>query len=272
LPILKLLIEGGAPEPQLPVWGFLAAFATNDYELAEQWLKKAQDSGGLQAVAEASQKQDNQQSEAGLMQLVLQQASVSASVLDAYRQLWAEEAKLRAAEATADDLPRVKFTTNKGEITIELFENQAPQTVANILSLVKSGFYNGSPFHRVLPKFMAQGGAKDEDGQGGPGYTIRCECYRPDYRSHFRGTLSMAKTAERDTGNSQFFLTVVPTPHLNGKHTAFGRVIEGMEVLADLQRRSPQHEAHPPDADRILTAEVIRDRGHEYPFEKLPER
>ena len=109
--------------------------------------------------------------------------------------------------------------------------------MANFFTLVKQGFYNGSPFHRVLPKFMAQGGAKDEEGQGGPGYTIRCECYRPDYRRHFRGTLSMAH-AGRDTGNSQFFLTFIPTAHLNGKHTAFGRVIEGMEVLADIQRRS----------------------------------
>jgi cyclophilin family peptidyl-prolyl cis-trans isomerase len=79
-----------------------------------------------------------------------------------------------------------------------------------------------------------------------------------------------------DTGNSQFFLTVVPTPHLDGKHTAFGRVIEGMEVVADLQRREsgsdPAANAALPKADRILKAEVIRDRGHEYVFEKLPAR
>jgi cyclophilin family peptidyl-prolyl cis-trans isomerase len=185
--------------------------------------------------------------------------------------LWAKESKIRAAEATADDLPRVKLTTNKGEIVLELFENEAPQSVANFLTLVKQGFYNGSPFHRVLPKFMAQGGAKDDEGQGGPGYTIRCECYRPDYRRHFRGSLSMAH-AGRDTGNSQFFLTFIPTSHLNGRHTAFGRVVEGIEVLADLQRRSTMHQSNPPKADQIITAEVIRDRGHEYKFDKLPDR
>ena len=165
----------------------------------------------------------------------------------------------------------MKLTTTKGEIVIELFENEAPQSVANFLTLVKQGFYTGSPFHRVLPMFMAQGGAKTDDGAGGPGYTIHCECYKPDYRRHFRGTLSMAH-AGRDTGNSQFFLTFVPTPHLNGRHTAFGRVIEGMEVLGDLQHRSTMHEQNPPKADRIIKAEVVRDRGHEYKFEKLGER
>jgi cyclophilin family peptidyl-prolyl cis-trans isomerase len=271
LPIIKLLIEGGAKDNQLYVWGFLAAFATNDYELATQWLKKAQESGALEALAEAAEKPDAQESQAGLAKLVLHQLSVSASVLEEYRNLWTKESALRQAEATADNLPRVKLTTTKGEITIELFENEAPQSVANFLTLVKQGFYDGSPFHRVLPKFMAQGGAKDDEGGGGPGYVIRCECYRPDHRAHFAGSLSMAH-AGRDTGNSQFFLTSYPAPHLNGKHTVFGRVIEGLEVLAELQRRSPQHQASMPKADRILKAEVLRDRGHEYKFDKLPER
>jgi cyclophilin family peptidyl-prolyl cis-trans isomerase len=268
LPVLKLLIENNAGTPELYVWGFLAAFATNDYELASKWLQEIQKNDGLQPIQQAASRSGG---EAGLMQGVLHQLSSSIEVLDQYRELWTKESQIRAAEAAADDLPRVKLTTTKGEIVVELFENEAPQSVASFLTLVKQGFYDGSPFHRVLPKFMTQGGAKDEDGQGGPGYTIRCECYRPDYRRHFRGTLSMAH-AGRDTGNSQFFLTFVPTAHLNGRHTAFGRVIEGIEVLADLQRRSPQHQANPPKADRILKAEVIRDRGHEYKFEKLPDR
>jgi cyclophilin family peptidyl-prolyl cis-trans isomerase len=83
--------------------------------------------------------------------------------------------------------------------------------------------------------------------------------------------MSMAH-AGRDTGNSQFFLTFVPTPHLNGMHTAFGRVIDGMEVLGDLQHRSTEHQQDPPKADRILKAEVIRDRGHEYKFDKQSEK
>ena len=88
-------------------------------------------------------------------------------VLDEYRELWAKESRHTGSRSqAADDLPRVKLTTTKGEITIELFENEAPQSVANFLTLVKQGFYNGSPFHRVLPKFMAQGGAKT-GGRGG---------------------------------------------------------------------------------------------------------
>jgi cyclophilin family peptidyl-prolyl cis-trans isomerase len=270
LPIIKLLIDGGATEKELYVYGFLCAFMTNDYDLASTYLAKVKETNALQNISDAAERGDKADPQAGLMKTVMHTMSVCFSKFDEYRDLWAKESAIRAAEAKANDLPRVKLTTSKGEITIELFENEAPQTVANFLSLVKKGFYNGSPFHRVLPEFMAQGGAKTEEGQGGPGYTIKCECYRPDYRRHFRGTMSMAH-AGRDTGSSQFFLTFIPTPHLNGVHTAFGRVIEGMEVLGDLQRRSPDHQREPPKADRIIKAEVVRDRGHEYKFDKQPD-
>ena len=130
---------------------------------------------------------------------------------------------------------RVKLSTTRGDIVIELFENEAPQAVANFLTLVKDGFYDGVVFHRVLPGFMAQGGDPTGTGSGGPGYSIKCECYQPNYRRHFRGSLSMAH-AGRDTGGSQFFLTFVPTSFLDGKHTVFGRVIEGMDVAAGLKR------------------------------------
>ncbi len=272
LPIIKLLIDGGNDNKQLYVWGFLAAYMTNDYDLAAQYLAKASESGALQEIAEAAAKDPKQDPEAGLMQGVMHLFQATAGIIDQYRANWAKESEIRAAEANADDLPRVKLTTTKGEITLELFENEASQSVANFLTLAKQGFYNGSPFHRVLPKFMAQGGDPTGKGTGGPGYSIRGEANVPNYRKHFRGTLSMAHSGHPDSGGSQFFLTFIPTAHLNGKHTAFGRVIEGMEVLADLQRRSPQHPQNPPEPDRILKAEVIRDRGHEYKFDKLPER
>jgi cyclophilin family peptidyl-prolyl cis-trans isomerase/Sec-independent protein translocase protein TatA len=270
LPIIKLLIDNGANDKELYVWGFLCAFMTNDYDLAKKYLEKVKSTGALEGMASTGQRGDKSDPQAGLMQNVLRLTSMCIANLDEYQQLWAKESKIRAAEAKADNLPQVKLTTTKGEITVELFENEAPQTVANFLTLVKQGFYDDTPFHRVLPGFMAQGGAKTDDGQGGPGYTIRCECYRPDYRRHFRGTLSMAH-AGRDTGNSQFFLTLVPTPHLNGRHTAFGRVIKGIEVIGDLQHRSTEHEQNSPKPDRILKAEVLRDRGHDYKFEKLPD-
>ena len=190
-------------------------------------------------------------------------------MIDSYRQLWAQEQEIRQAEATADDLPRVKLQTSKGDIVIELFENEAPQAVANFVSLVKEGFYDGVVFHRVLPRFMAQGGDPTGTGSGGPGYNIPCECYQENARKHFRGTLSMAH-AGRDTGGSQFFLTFMPTSHLDGRHTVFGRVYEGMEVLAELQRINPGERGVEPD--KIIKAEVLRDRGHGYEFKKLPGR
>jgi cyclophilin family peptidyl-prolyl cis-trans isomerase len=267
LPIIRRLIDGGVNNRDLYVWGFLTAFVTNEFDLADAYLKKAQETGAIEAMANAAR--GPQADKQAAQQALLEAVGKYAGQIDNYRQLWAKESAIRAAEAAADDLPRVRLTTTKGAITIELFENEAPQSVANFISLVKQGFYDGSPFHRVLPKFMAQGGAKTDDGDGGPPYTIRCECYKPNYRHHFRGSLSMAHRG-RDTGSSQFFLTFVPTTHLDGAHTVFGRVIEGMEVLGDIQRRSPQ-QARPPKADRILKAEVLRDRGHEYSFEKLPE-
>jgi cyclophilin family peptidyl-prolyl cis-trans isomerase len=270
LPIIKLLVEKGCDKKELLAWGFLSAFMTNDYDLAAEYRKKAEEQGGLESIADAGAKGATPETQSGLAQNVAELIASKTETLDEYRDLWAKEQTTRDAEAKADDLPRVKLTTTKGTITLELFENEAPETVANFLTLVKQGYYDGSPFHRVLPGFMAQGGAKDDEGGGGPGYRVRCECYRPDYRRHFRGTLSMANTGQRDTGSSQFFLTFVQTPHLNGRHTAFGRVVEGMEVLGDLQHRSTMHEKTSPKADKILKAEVIRDRGHAYKFERLP--
>jgi cyclophilin family peptidyl-prolyl cis-trans isomerase len=187
-----------------------------------------------------------------------------------YDKLWAAESAIRDAEAKADDLPRVKISTTKGDIVIELFENEAPNAVANFISLVEKKFYDGIAFHRVLPGFMAQGGdplTKDNDprndGTGGPGYTIKCECTSPKARMHFRGSLSMAH-AGLDTGGSQFFLTFVPTTGLDGKHTVFGRVIEGFDVLDKLQRIDPQMPNPNIKPDVITSATVIRKRNHEY--------
>jgi cyclophilin family peptidyl-prolyl cis-trans isomerase len=187
-----------------------------------------------------------------------------------YDKLWAAESAIRDAEKKADDLPRVKITTTKGDIVVELFENEAPNAVANFISLVEKKFYDGIAFHRVLPGFMAQGGdplTKDadprNDGTGGPGYTIKCECTSPKARMHFRGSLSMAH-AGPDTGGSQFFLTFVPTTGLDGKHTVFGRVIEGFDVLDQLQRIDPEQPNPNIKPDVITNATVIRKRAHEY--------
>ena len=263
LPVINALIENGNEKPELPLWGFISAFSTADYDLAEKYLQMARERGVFDKPPDS--KNPMAEETLGLaMQL--------AQILDQHRQLWAAEQKIRAAEAEADDLPRVKLTTSKGDVVIELFENEAPQSVASFISLVKKGFYDGTPFHRVLPMFMAQGGDPTGTGTGGPGYTIRGEASQPNIRKHFRGSLSMAHSGDPDSGGSQFFLTFRPTPHLDGGHTAFGRVIEGIDVLGELQRINPQAEPPHPNPDQIIKAEVIRDRGHEYAFEKLPGR
>ncbi len=243
--LAKTLQDNGCTEKGLNLSAGIAAFATNDFGSAETYLKKANEEEALDLQAQ--------------------------SCLDAipdYRKYWVKEQELRKAEAEKDDLPRVKLVTSKGDIVIELFEDQAPDAVGNFVSLVEQGFYNGLAFHRVLPAFMAQGGCPRGDGTGDPGYQIYCECGRDDHRKHFRGTMSMAH-AGKDTGGSQFFLTFLPTPHLNGKHTAFGRVVEGMDVLAKLQRIDPSGDGPTPEADKIETAEVIRKRDHEYKPNKV---
>jgi len=119
------------------------------------------------------------------------------------------------------------ISTQKGEIEIELYDQDAPNTVANFEKLAKSGFYDGLTFHRVIPNFVIQGGCPDGTGRGGPGYTIKCEI---NPRKHGTGSLSMAH-AGRDTGGSQFFITHSPQPHLDGLHTVFGQVLKGQEVV-----------------------------------------
>jgi cyclophilin family peptidyl-prolyl cis-trans isomerase len=177
-----------------------------------------------------------------------------------YVKYWQQEQEIRAREAAAapaEQLPRVLMKTTKGDILIELFENEAPNTVANFVKLVESGFYDGTEFHRVLPTFMAQGGRANSPEKA-VNYTIPCECYAPSARRHFAGSLSMAH-AGKDTGSTQFFITHLPTPHLDREiqpssvHTVFGRVVEGIETVWALRV-----------ADTIESATVVRKRNHEY--------
>ncbi|NPC85051.1 peptidyl-prolyl cis-trans isomerase, partial [Pyxidicoccus fallax] len=119
------------------------------------------------------------------------------------------------------------FRTAKGDITVRLDADEAPLTSGNLYTLAQRGYFNGISFHRVVPDFVAQGGDPRGDGEGGPGYSIRCEMTRRPYR---RGTVGMA-LAGKDTGGSQFFFTHAPQPHLDGRYTAFGEVVSGMEVV-----------------------------------------
>ena len=120
------------------------------------------------------------------------------------------------------------------KIVIELFEKEAPGTVANFEKLINEGFYDGLTFHRVIPGFVAQGGCPYGNGMGGPGYTIKCETAGNPHK-HLRGALSMAHRG-KDTGGSQFFICFEPQPHLNGVHTVFGQVIEGMDMVDEIEQ------------------------------------
>ena len=123
-----------------------------------------------------------------------------------------------------------KIDTKYGTITLELFDKEAPGTVANFEKLANDHFYDGLTFHRVIEDFMIQGGCPQGTGGGGPGYTIPCEVNGNPHK-HQRGSLSMAKTAAPNTGGSQFFICHSPQPHLDGVHTVFGKVTDGLEIV-----------------------------------------
>jgi peptidyl-prolyl cis-trans isomerase B (cyclophilin B) len=123
-------------------------------------------------------------------------------------------------------MTRAIMETDKGTITLEMFDDDAPGTVQNFVDLANNGFYDGLNFHRVIPNFMVQGGCPKGNGTGGPGYTIKCEI---NSNKHEAGSLSMAHRGP-DTGGSQFFICHSPQPHLDGVHTVFGKT-EDMDVV-----------------------------------------
>jgi peptidyl-prolyl cis-trans isomerase B (cyclophilin B) len=125
--------------------------------------------------------------------------------------------------------------TAKGDMKVEFYDNDAPNTVANFVKLAKDGFYNGLTFHRVIPDFVIQGGCPDGTGAGGPGYQIDCEL-DGENQFHDKGVLSMAH-AGRNTGGSQFFVchSRNNTAHLDRQHTCFGKVVEGLDVIDDIR-------------------------------------
>jgi len=163
---------------------------------------------------------------------------------------------------------RVLLKTSKGDIELELFENQAPNTVANFISLVQSGFYNDKTFHRVLPASWHKA-AIQRERNGGPGYSIPCECYKPS-----TGCISrLVEHGQRRPRHGRLaVLHHVLCRHScsTAKHTVFGRVIGGMDVLAKIQRRDP-NDKEAPRPDKIIEAKVIRKRPHEYKPQKMPE-
>lgn len=135
------------------------------------------------------------------------------------------------------------INTDLGEIHLNLFADKTPKTVNNFVFLARQGFYDGTIFHRVIKDFMAQGGDPTGSGRGGPGYRFEDE-FHPSLRHDKPGVLSMAN-AGPGTNGSQFFITHVPTPWLDGKHSVFGQVIQGMDVLLSIPPRDPQRPEYP---------------------------
>jgi cyclophilin family peptidyl-prolyl cis-trans isomerase len=135
------------------------------------------------------------------------------------------------------------LSTEKGDILIEFFTDKVPKTVNNFVFLARQGFYDGTIFHRVISNFMAQGGDPTGTGSGGPGYQFADE-FDPSLKHDQPGILSMAN-AGPGTNGSQFFITHVPTPWLDGKHSVFGKVIQGMDVVLSIEDRDPNKTSSP---------------------------
>ena len=133
-------------------------------------------------------------------------------------------------------MSQVKISTAKGDMIVELYDNETPVTTGNFKKLISEGFYNGLNFHRVIPNFVIQGGCPNGNGAGGPGYNIECEV-NADKQYHDKGVLSMAH-AGRNTGGSQFFIchSRDNTSHLDGNHTCFGKVVECLDVIDAIQQ------------------------------------
>ena len=196
---------------------------------------------------------------------------------------WEKELEIRKAEAAKDDLPRVEIETTKGKFVVELYENQAPQTVANFIHLVESGFYDGSKFDYVMRHQYVYAG-KSADGTPHPGWAITDENLRDDARHFFGYTLGMKKTYKGRYPTSEFFITLKAEPFFDGnpdkakRFVAFGRVIEGKNVIGKLKlthslpKEGEQElvDLKIDSPDEIISTKVIRKRNHEYTPEKLP--
>jgi len=135
------------------------------------------------------------------------------------------------------------ISTDKGDMVLELFADKTPRTVNNFVFLAREGYYDGTIFHRVISDFMAQGGDPTGTGRGGPGYQFADE-FHPSLRHDKPGILSMAN-AGPGTNGSQFFITHLPTPHLNNRHTVFGQISSGMDVLLSIPERDPMRPQYP---------------------------
>ncbi|MFN3190985.1 MAG: peptidylprolyl isomerase [Aureliella sp.] len=179
------------------------------------------------------------------------------------RQRWADEQAARAKDAAGEPLPTAIIHTTRGDIEIELLENQAPGAVANFIYLVDMGVYSNSQFNFGQKHFLVQGGGDDVMD---PPYTIKGEMNRPDARKFFRGTLGMALSGSPDSAYSSFFFSLISNPDLDGQYTAFARVTKGIEIVSALTKIDPEDKKKDKDTvpDEILDIEITYRRDHPY--------
>lgn len=252
LPIAKALYETGYPAPELIGMYSMCCLAENEFDKARELLAPLV--SGEEAPEEL---------------IAIHQR------LDDLALAWKEEQAFRERDAAGEPLPQARVTTTKGEFVIELFENDAPQAVANFISLAERSFYDYSQFFLVIENVMAQAGCPKADGTGGPGYFLPRESDEHAKRKIFRGSVALALLPGMpDSGGSQFMITYLPVTELEEHSTVFGRVISGMPNVARLNRAEPagekkEDEANKPpeprdDPDEIIAIEIIGKRNHPY--------
>ena len=172
--------------------------------------------------------------------------------------LLAEKKKYKQIlEETAMAERKIRFTTNKGVFEAQMFEEKAPNTTKNFIELTEKGFYDGIIFHRVIDGFMIQGGDPTGTGMGGPGYKIKDE-FGEGLVHDDEGILSMAN-AGPNTGGSQFFITLAPTPWLNGHHAVFGKIVKGMDVVREIGSVATDFRDRPVDPVVMEKVEVVTE-------------
>lgn len=236
--LFNKMIDGGIEDPVVTLMGHRASFILSEMEQSRLLLIKAAEQGRPEHAAMENLKR-------------------------AYKD-WLREMRFRKMDAEKDDNPRIKIETEVGDMIVELFEDQAPNSVANFISLVEAGFYDGLTFYQSTATGVVISGSPTNDGLGGPGYKIKCECDLENARQHFTGTLSTFP-ARRDEGGSRFLITKQPRPSFDGKSTAFGRVIEGLENLYKIQFIDRRRQNNPNFLPtKITRMSVIRKRDHEY--------
>ncbi|MCA9105715.1 MAG: peptidylprolyl isomerase [Planctomycetales bacterium] len=234
--IVRLMLENRSTFRGVSDLAGLISYCRDDFQAAKSFWREATDQGAIS------------QANAALFQQIDQRITE-----------YAEELEIRQREEGADGtLPVVELRTNKGNIRIVLYRNQAPTTVQHFIKLVDEDFYDSLAWHYVMPNTIAKTGCPIGDGTGTAGETIPSEAGRVDARRHFTGAVSMAiKENDRDSASSQFFVSFRPAPRLDGHNTVFGRVIEGMDVLEQLTRVDASQPGHP-RPDVVVEAVMLR--------------